>query len=134
MLIRALVAVLAVLAIAGFAVAARDVHLENSALALAPKFLQASGPQLTAIRRDLSRARFLNPDQLPRQEEAEILLANHRWRAARAAATAVTRREPDNLGAWSTVYQADLRIDPAQARRDLGVLRRLDPVDWRPHR
>ena len=124
---RIVVAVIALAAAAGFAVALSAARAEDR---LAD--LQFRPPELAAA--DLRRADGLERDagRLTPGERRVLVLSNVRLRGgdakrALALARGAARREPENAEAWLAVARAAREADPALAKTALQRLRELVP-------
>jgi hypothetical protein len=124
--VRALVAVIALLAIGWLAVMERDARLYERAIAAGGR-LNDPGTSVRA-EADMRGARLLNPDRSPDLGRVVILVVTGRRPAARRLAEDVVSAEPDNLSAWVALRFADGGRDPALERRVDAALRRLDPL------
>lgn len=127
MIERGIVALVALVAAAGFAVALSAARAEDR---LAD--LQFRPPQLGPA--DLRRADGLEHDagRLTPGERRVLVLSNVRLRGgdakgALALARGAARREPENAEAWLAVARAAREADPALAEAALQRLRELVP-------
>jgi hypothetical protein len=126
MLVRAAVALLAVLVIAWSAVLLRDTRLQEHATDLAQTSRQAAA--LEQAVRDYEAACFLNPDTGPDVGRALALQRQRRAREAVAVAEDIVRREPENLNAWRLLSVLTIERDPARSRQAVERARALDPL------
>jgi hypothetical protein len=126
MLVRAAVALLAVLVIAWSAVLLRDTRLQEHATDLAQTSRQAAA--LEQAVRDYEAAGFLNPDTGPDVGRALALQRQRRAREAVAVAEDIVRREPENLNAWRLLSVLTIERDPARSRQAVERARALDPL------
>jgi hypothetical protein len=127
--LRAVVGVVAVLAIAWLVVMERDDRKLTSGTALTAK---AETPgNATRAESDLKAARLLNPDPRPDQIRALLLYARGLSAQSTALALRVARDEPDNIQAWNQVLQVSRAHDKAAATLALRELARLDPISAR---
>jgi hypothetical protein len=124
-LMRAAVAVLAVVVIAWLAVAERNWHLQGSGI-------HATARQdLARADADFRRASFLNPDTVPDLQRAYVHSARGQRERAIAEAQEVLRREPENRDAWGLLLGFLDERDAPLARRARAELRRLSPLESR---
>jgi hypothetical protein len=142
-LVRAGVALVAIVVVAWLVVMERDAHLLHRGQTLANGLsdrtkdaCSASSPPPTGCRKfdravsDLHAARFLNPDSTPKLVGG-VLAAFGQPSARLRVADSVLKSEPENLNAWVQVVAASLvGHDTARSERALAVLRRLDPLDF----
>ena len=75
----------------------------------------------------LHDAELLDPSTKWRVSRASALLLRDKPAAARLAGTVVDR-EPDNLEAWTVIYNATRTTDRARAREALAQIERLNPI------
>jgi hypothetical protein len=125
--LRALVAVIAALLIAWFAVMLRDERIGSHA---SSRIFDHPNLNDAEWRRNMDRLRqagLLNPDRHWAVTRAALLLPRDPRRAAREAES-VLRREPENIGAWGIVLRATEGRDPKKAARAAAAIRRLDPL------
>lgn len=127
-----LLAAVAALAVAWFAIGARQAHLVDAAT----KLLDANAGTHPATRRQteslLRSAAFLNPGVDVTLARARLAMEQHDFARAKPLVDRALADEPDNLQAW--ISELDLAVADANAvdvRRVVSNLRRLDPVDAR---
>jgi hypothetical protein len=126
-LVRSLVAVVCLGAIAWLAFGLRATVLENSGRDALEQDRLARTELADAID-DLRAARRLNAGSGPRLVEARLLATNGRPEAAVAMALEVVDDEPENLEAWAIIHLGALATgDEALARRSLEAIRGLNP-------
>ena len=128
---RAVLAVVAVLAIGWLGVLLRNEHVLSGVGNHV--FSTASGDQKVADR-DLDRlegAALLTPDPKADLQRAAILLLLDRRAEAAAIATERVRHEPANLDAWMLLYRATEGIDRRREVASLRNIRRLNPLSAR---
>jgi len=109
---RALVAVLAVLAVAWFAVGVRQAHDTDVATSIITDAAPLSPAQARHAAALLHDAAQLNPDTAVDLLRSHLALRLGEPARARAIALSVTRSEPDNLEAW-VAYGSAASHDPA---------------------
>ena len=126
---RALVAVVAVLAIGWLAVLGRDAVLQDRGVSASGR-LSVAGNAARA-EQAFRDARRLNPDTTPDVGRAFLYLARGQRPQAKALLETVLRTEPDNLTAWGVLYNVSREHDPATAKRALAARARLDPLSAR---
>lgn len=120
MIARVAVALLAVVVVAWLAVLYRDQRLADQGV-------KAASP--AQADRDLRRARLLNPDTGPDIWRSFRLAGAGDRTEAVAVLDGVLRREPDNLYAWTALLTLSRGRDPANTRRAVAALRRIDALD-----
>lgn len=126
-LARGLLALLAVVLIAWFAVLARNHAIGSSASSRVVADPEMSAAEWDATMDDFERARLLDPSTDWRLVEAQYQLLRDK-RAALGVAEDVLRDEPDNLGAWWVVLRAAPGLDDARYREAQAAVRRLNPT------
>jgi cytochrome c-type biogenesis protein CcmH/NrfG len=127
--VRALVAVVAVLAIGWLAVLQRDTVLQDRGVSASGRLsVPGNGARAEQAFRD---ARWLNPDTTPDVGRAFLYLARDQRPQAKALLEHVLRTEPENLTAWGVLYNVSREHDPATAKRALAARARLDPLSAR---
>jgi hypothetical protein len=132
---RALVVVVAVLAVAWLAVSygnsrtIRDVQI----VAADP---HASPAQLEAALRDARSGQTLDPSRgtEPLSYQASLEIRLNRLPQAVKTLGEIVRREPDAAEAWFLIAQLSRASDPARAAEAQAQLRRLDPREARRQR
>jgi hypothetical protein len=140
-LVRAGVALVAIVVVAWLVVMERDANLLGRGHALSKRLTQADNvacarsPGSRPICKDFTRAvsyarrsRFLNPDSEPDLFHG-VLANSGRWRQQSAAIRAVLRNEPDNLSAWTALLLVNRGHDNVTVQLALANLHRLDPLD-----
>jgi hypothetical protein len=126
-LVRSLVAVAALVAIAWLAIGLRATVLEEKGRDALERGNLTAG-ELTDALDDLRDAAFANPGTAPSLIEARLLAADGRPDAALAVAEEVVADEPENLEAWALVHLGALATeDDRQADRSLEAIRGLNP-------
>jgi len=128
--LRALLAVVAALMIAWFAVLLRDDRIGSQAGARIFHHPYLSDAEWQRNMDRLRKAELLNPDRHWAVTRAGLLLPRSTRKAERQAET-VLRSEPDNIDAWGVVLQATQARDPKEAARAAAAIRRLDPLGSR---
>jgi predicted Zn-dependent protease len=123
---RALVALVAVVAVAWLAAMERDARL------LARGQAAAQAGEVASAEADFRAAGWLNPDSAPEIGRAFVLQGSGRPDEAAAVLEGVLEREPDNITAWGLLYAFSRERDPETAERALAARRRLDPLNARP--
>jgi hypothetical protein len=126
-LARGLLALLAVLLIAWFAVLARNHSIGSSASGRVVADPEMSAAEWSDTMDEFERARLLDPSTDWRLIEAQFQLLRDK-RAALTVAQEVLRDEPDNLGAWWVVLRAAPGLDDARYREAQAAVRRLNPT------
>jgi hypothetical protein len=126
-LARGLLALLAVILIAWFAVLARNHAIGSSAASRIAADLDMSAAKWHETMDEFERARLLNPSTDWRVVEAQYQLLRDKGAALRVAES-VLREEPDNLGAWWVVLRAAPGLDDARHREAQAAVRRLNPT------
>jgi hypothetical protein len=139
MIARAAVAVIALLVIAWLGAMLVDTYKFEHGSSLpkgdiADLVFALKQPAQFAHRIDeLRGARFLNPDTEPDLKIAgdyQLRSAPGDLAVALRIARSVTRKEPENLAAWSALYKIQVfRHDQAGQQDALAHMRRLDPLD-----
>jgi hypothetical protein len=140
-LVRAGVALVAIVVLAWLVVMERDARLLDNGHALSQRLSQndnvacARSATSRPICKDFTRAvdyahraGFLNPDSEPDLFYG-VLANSGRWRQQSAAIRKVIRDEPDNLSAWSALLLVNRGHDGGVVRLALLNLHRLDPLD-----
>ena len=120
-------ALVAVLALGWLGIMLRDaISLQDAGNVL---FRQPPPPraELDRALKQMKDSNVLNPDPTGDIDRARFLLLNDRPRAALTLADQVVADEPDNLNAWSVVFQAGSKVDPARAAAAKAAILRLDP-------
>ena len=126
-LARGLLALLAVLLIAWFAVLARNHSIGSSASGRVVADPEMSAAEWSDTMDDFERARLLDPSTDWRLIEAQYQLLRDK-RSALSVADDVLLDEPDNLGAWWVVLRAAPGLDDARHRQAQAAVRRLNPT------
>ncbi|HEY2636630.1 MAG TPA: hypothetical protein VGI54_04520 [Solirubrobacteraceae bacterium] len=126
MIVRAALALVAVLVVAWLGIMLRDARL-----AAAGEAATAGRPTAAVAARadrDLRHARLLNPDTDPLLYR--VLLAQERGdlHGALRLALDVAHREPENFRAWSGVASAAERLDPRLVAKAEAAMDRLNPL------
>jgi hypothetical protein len=134
-LIRAALAAVAVLAVAWFAIGARQAHLVDAATSLLDNEAGQHAGTTRQTESLLRSADLLNPGTEVTLLRAHLAMEQHAWpRAARLVHDATTT-EPGNLDVW--ISALDLAIaHPSSIDLStlLAHLRTLDPIDARTFR
>lgn len=124
--LRAGLAAAALLVVAYLGIALRDTVLTERGEHIA-RLTTATPAEIGAARRDLERARFLNPDTRPLIAEGELLIAHGDVRSGVAWLERAVRREPENALDWGLLASATARSDPERSRQATAEARRLSP-------
>jgi predicted Zn-dependent protease len=128
MLVRVLIAVLAVAALAWLGVGLRSLGLSERGerLSTVP---DASPAQVDEAARLFEDARFLNPDVRPLLSKGALLVARGGSRAPEGMALLedAVRREPDNVLTWGVLASATRRLDPERSRAARARANELSP-------
>jgi hypothetical protein len=120
--------VLFALAVAGWlALGFVQARAERQAEEVALPLRQLSPGELARARDLLDRAGTLNPDPQRDITRGILLIDQNRHAAAARAFLEVTRREPENIEAWSWVQNAARDRDPRLARLVEERMRELRP-------
>jgi len=106
---------LALVAIAWFALAVRQAKDTNQATALVSGAAPPSPQQARRVRSLLSSAGALNPDLTVELLRAQLAFDQHHGAAAERLIESVTRREPLNLEAWTQLAFTAARTSDRQA-------------------
>jgi len=123
---RALVAILAVLAVAWFAVGVRQAHDTDVATSIIMGAAPISPAQARHTAALLHDAAQLNPDTAVDLLRSRLALRLGESAQARAIALSVTRSEPQNLQAW-LAYGTASAGNPAAFRLALAHVQKLAP-------
>jgi hypothetical protein len=121
---RAIIAVVAVLLVAWFAVLARDQLIGTRALDRVEQNPAMSRADWERTVADLRRAELLNPGSEFRLARAAALILHDRPGAQRLV-DSILRREPDNVEAWSILLAATRGRDEARFQEAVEQVRRL---------
>jgi len=127
MLVRALLALGAVLVIAWAAVLLRDHYVSETAAPL----IHHADLSTSDFDRNIARlvdARFLNPDSSLDLARSQYLLLRGRLDDSAQVAHALVRAEHDNAVAWQVLYHATERSDPRLAAQAATQFKRLNPL------
>jgi hypothetical protein len=128
---RIAVALIATLLVAWFVVLARDQHVGSAAAGRIVDHPLMPKADWDRVMADLDRADLLDPSTDWSLTRANYLVLRDRG-AARRAAEAILRREPDNLGAWVVILETTRGRDQARAERAAREIRRLNPLPRAP--
>ena len=123
---RALVSIVAVLAIAWFAVSVRQAHDTDLATSIITGPAPVAPAQARRAATLLHDAKQLNPDTAVDLLRAQLALRLGQPARARAIALSVTRSEPQNLQAW-LAYGTSSANDPPAFQLALARARQLAP-------
>jgi hypothetical protein len=124
---RAIIAVVAVLLVAWFAVLARDQLIGTRALDRVEANPAMSRADWERTVDDLRRAELLNPGSEFRLARAAALILHDRP-AAQRLVDSILRREPYNVEAWSILLAATRGRDEARFQEALEQVRRLTGI------
>ena len=127
MLPRLAIALTAVLVLGWLGVLLRDERVGS--VAAHRLFYEPDLPP-SELRRELDRLRdadVLNPDMKWEMRRASYLVVHGAMREAADAAEAIGRKEPANIDAWSTLYEATRGWDPRRAAFARRQILRLNP-------
>jgi hypothetical protein len=127
-LARVLVAVAAVVVLGWLAVLLRDERVGS--VAAHRLFYEPDLPR-SELRQELDRLRdadALSPDTKWQMRRASYLVVHGALREAADAAEAIARKEPANIDAWSTLYEATRGWDPRRAALARREVLRLNPL------
>lgn len=128
---RVLLAVLAVVVLAGTAMLLRDQRLGSDA----GRRLFSYGAREAELDRQLDRlveAGSHNPDTRWELIRAAYLGTAGRRDESERLTASVLRAEPDNLQAWGDMYRLTVGRDPAKARAAMANVKRLNPLGVLP--
>lgn len=125
--LRVVIAVIAALLVAWFAVLARDELIGTRATSRVGENVALSKPAWRDALADLRRADLLNPGTEFRRARAATLILHDRPAAERLAES-ILRSEPDNLEVWSILMAATRGRKPARFEEALRHFRRLSTV------
>lgn len=125
--LRAMVAALALVVCAWFAVGARQALDTAAATAFVTTHTTATAAAQRRIDSVLKRAAWLNPDKTVAMLRGRLALEQGNVSGARRILTAVTRSEPDNVQAWVALGYAYVGDRPMYIR----VLERIAGLDPR---
>jgi predicted Zn-dependent protease len=125
--VRASVAVLALLVLSWTAVLVRDQQVGNAASDELLHHAHLAPARAASEMRRLEDARLLDPDTTWDLNRAVAWVSLGRPRRAVRDLESLVRREPANLEAWRVLALISRRIDPARHEQALAELRRLDP-------
>jgi hypothetical protein len=125
-LLRAALALVAVLLFSWFAVLVRDDHIGREAADRLLNRPDMSDADFVHSLDQLRKAELLNPGTEWRVTRAGHLLLRDKRKAVRLAES-VLRREPENLSAWVVVLNATRGRDPRRSSRAAAQIRRLNP-------
>jgi hypothetical protein len=126
-LARGLLALLAIVLIAWFAVLARNHEIATSASSRVVSEPGMGAADWERAMDDLERADLLDPSSQWSLVRAQYLLLRDR-RAALKVADDVLRSEPDNLAAWWVVLRAARELDRQRWREAGAQIERLNPT------
>ena len=129
---RVAVALVALVALGWLAVMERDAVFQQRGLRAAGKLSEPGNA--ARAQQAFDAARLMNPDTDPVVGRAVVYLVREQRPRAAALLEDVVRAEPDNLAAWTVLYNVSLGHDQATARRALAARVRLDPLCARRQR
>jgi hypothetical protein len=118
----------AVVVLAWVGVALRDAIVLQHAGDVLFRTPPPSQAQFDRALKQMKDSDFLNPDPTGKIDRARFLLLHGDAKGALTLADQVVADEPDNLAAWSVVYQAGQKVYPARADAAVVAITRLDPV------
>jgi hypothetical protein len=118
--------VVSALLVAWFAVLERDNVLGDRASSRVIHEPKMSAADWRRTIDELRAAELLDPAKDWRVSRANVLLLRDKREALRVARE-IVRREPDNLSAWTVMWQATRASDPPLAKRAVAEIKRLNP-------
>ena len=131
MVVRALLALVAVLVLAWVGVLLRNYETGKDAAVRAFFGPKLSQPERARDLERLHDAQLLDPNAYWKIARANYQILNGSERGAARAAEQLVRDEPQNIFAWGTLLQATRRSDPARAAEAAAKIRRLNPLGSR---
>jgi predicted Zn-dependent protease len=125
--VRAFLAVLALLVLGWTAVLVRDQEVGNAASDALLHHARLPPARAATEMRRLEDARLLNPDTTWDLDRAVAWVSLGRPRPAVRELESLVRREPANAEAWRVLALTSRGIDPTRHAQALAEVRRLDP-------
>jgi predicted Zn-dependent protease len=125
--VRAFLAVLALLVLGWTAVLVRDQQVGNAASNALLHHAHVPPARAATEMRRLDDARLLNPDTVWDLDRAVAWVSLGRPRRAVRELGSLVRREPANVEAWRVLALISRGIDPSRHSEALAQVRRLDP-------
>ena len=128
MLLRGVVALVAVLVVAWLGVLYRDERVAKTA---SDKIFYQNPLPPAEYERQMNRlrdARLVDPDRSWQLVQVRYMLLYGQPRRAIEAAERFVRSEPDSLEGWVLLFSAARELDSGRAREAAAQIRRLDPL------
>ena len=126
---RSTLAVIALVAIAWFALGVRQARDTAQATSLLVRFTPLTAAQLNHAANLVNDAAFLNPDQQVNLMRGWLQLQPHHRAAAELIFAHEVLLHPQDINGWDWLFQAANGIDPATAQRAQAQMLALEPPD-----
>jgi predicted Zn-dependent protease len=128
-IVRAVIAGVALVVCAWFALGIREAHEVTVATQIVSSARAPTSAALRSAAGELSSAAFLDPDRTVDILRGRVAIKQGRIADARRILSAVTREEPRDLEAW--IWFTGASLGTPQARVGTAQIAQLDPLDAR---